>query len=238
MLFRSINQDLTVTSISNLSQTQKDAETAAGRTYNNQKFFVGGSRIATVDNISNGKLVNSGKINLVGPLTIGYEVQTDTNLGGNQGIREVENLGTITDKAETTNADLNGALAKGANITLNLAPLLGGGTIDVKRTAEGYTGYKVGLILTYENNDNTSSQNYRLINGSGGTIKFSGEKSIGIQIYAPGSPNTVISAENAGTITVNGAESYGMKISSQIDASRSSFKNLSGGVINVGGGGQ
>ena len=233
-----INQDLTVTSISNLSQTQKDAETAAGRTYNNQKFFVGGSRIATVDNISNGKLVNSGKINLVGPLTIGYEVQTDTNLGGNQGIREVENLGTITDEAETTNADLNGALAKGANTTLNLAPLLGGGTIDVKRTAEGYTGYKVGLILTYENNDNTSSQNYRLINGSGGTIKFSGEKSIGIQIYAPGSPNTVISAENAGTITVNGAESYGMKISSQIDASRSSFKNLSGGVINVGGGGQ
>ena len=66
------------------------------------------------------------------------------------------------------------------------------------------------MILTAE--DNTAGRFYNLFNN--GTITFKGEKSIGIQIFAPNFGNTEVAAVNTGTITMGGIESYGMKLSS------------------------
>ena len=215
-----LNAPLTIDSIRG-SITDPNASV---RTWNNQVFLVGGSRVATLDNGTNAKILNNNKIDLVGPLVIGFEMQSDTNnsrYGIVQGTREVENANIITDSSETSNNDLNTIFATNPNgVTLNLAPKLGGGSIVVKRK-NGYTGYKIGLILTFENNDNYSTSKYILKNS--GKIDFGGEKSIGIQIYAPGSPSNVeVSNSGIGTngIYMGGIESYGMKWSSRVsDAS-------------------
>lgn len=81
-----LKQDLIIDSINPLSQSQRKAEADAvtngdipgNRTYNAQNFLVGGSRVLTIDNVINGKLKSQGKINLVGPLVAGFEIQTDT----------------------------------------------------------------------------------------------------------------------------------------------------------------
>ena len=214
-----LNAPLTIDSIRG-SITDPNASV---RTWNNQVFLVGGSRVATLDNGTNAKILNNNKIDLVGPLVIGFEMQSDTNnsrYGIAQGTREVENANIITDSSETSNNDLNTIFATNPNgVTLNLAPKLGGGSIVVKRK-NGYTGYKIGLILTFENNDNNPTSKYILKNS--GKIDFGGEKSIGIQIYAPGSPSNVeVSNSGTGTngIYMGGIESYGMKWSSRVSDS-------------------
>jgi len=214
-----LNAPLTIDSIRG-SITDPNASV---RTWNNQVFLVGGSRVATLDNGTNAKILNNNKIDLVGPLVIGFEMQSDTNnsrYGIAQGTREVENANIITDSSETSNNDLNTIFAANPNgVTLNLAPKLGGGSIVVKRK-NGYTGYKIGLILTFENNDNNPTSKYILKNS--GKIDFGGEKSIGIQIYAPGSPSNVeVSNSGTGTngIYMGGIESYGMKWSSRVSDS-------------------
>ena len=76
-----LDQNVTIDSINPLTDTEKNSETTASRTYNNQNFLVGGSRVATMDNVSDGSsLTNNATVNLVGPLVIGFEMQTD-NLG-------------------------------------------------------------------------------------------------------------------------------------------------------------
>lgn len=66
----------------------------------------------------------------------------------------------------------------------------------------GYTGHKVGMILTYENNDSRRESLYSLINTKEGKIEFKGEKSIGMQIYAPNSPEINVNVKNEGTISM------------------------------------
>ena len=255
------NEDVTIDSINPLSEAQRQAErTISGapgtvgpnnRTYNGQNFLVGGSRVATMDNVRNGHLESTGTINLVGPLVVGYEIQTDTNghsTTNPQGVREVKNTGTITDKAEEgyRGADGLGGLKVGIagsptvlsnTETLQLSTGLGGGSINVKRTEDivdgagtvttpgGYVGYKIGLILTTEDNDTYATSDYRLINGAGGTINFTGKSSIGIQIYAPGSDSTHITVKNDGNITMGGIESYGLKLSSRVSDQNMTFEN-------------
>ena len=229
-----LKENLTIDSISN-SVIQGDASLAA---FNRQQFLVGGSRIATVDNVMNGALVNQAVVNLVGPLVVGFEVQTDTNWSsqgyGNQGTRRLSNEGTITDEAETTSVDLNGVLALNSSTTINLAPFAGGTPITVRRDGSGYTGYKVGIILTYENDDSVTGHNYILRNEAAGKIKFNSEKSVGIQVYAPQSLNTNVNVDNVsgGEISMGGIESYGLKLSSRI-SSTSTFAN--NGTINISG---
>ena len=199
--------------------------------YNRQTFLVGGSRVATMDNASAGAditLTNNGNINLVGPLTVGFEIQTDTLNGGTGSKREVVNAGTLTDSSEGALTTIGG-LAKGASTSLTLAPLLGGNNITVARTAAGFTGYKVGLILTYENDDQRANSKYVLTNN--GTIDFSGENSIGVQIYAPGSPS-LVNVANTSNITMGGKESFGMKWSSRV-SNTSTMDNT--GTITVSG---
>ena len=204
-----LNGNLTITSV---NPVQSDASLSS---YNKQKFLVGGSRIATLDNVRGGTLKNNATINLIGPLTIGFGVQSDRFFGNDAKTRTLENDGIITDEGEKNSIELDGLLAKGTGTTmLELAPGLGGpAKIKVSRTSEGFTGYKTGLIMTYEQDDTLSDSKYILKNNN--IIKFTGEKSIGIQVFAPGSPSRVeVSNTNNSSITLGGIESYGMKWSS------------------------
>ena len=229
------------------------------RTYNAQNFLVGGSRVLTIDNVINGKLKSLGETNLVGPLVAGFEIQTDTlpdnGTPTTYGIKEIINEGTITDEAEEgyrVNDGLGGlkvgksdGSATSNSIMLNLAPKLGGGSIEVTRTPDevdgsgnilkygGYTGYKIGMILTYEDNDDRNTSDYRLINNR--TIKFNGKSSIGIQIYAPGSPKSHITVQNNKTVTMGGIESYGLKLSSRVSDEKMTFENGHEGIIDISG---
>ena len=257
-------QDLTVDSINPLNATERAAETAAGRTYNGGNFLLGGSRIATMDNAINGRLENTATINLAGPLVVGFEMQSDTIYGTTpQQVREIKNSGTITDEVEETDTyrgtDGLGGLHVGKtggqtvasnSATLALSSLTGSLTntdITVERTPDtvdalgniltrgGYVGYKVGMILTYENNDTRATSDYRLINNTGGNITFKGKSSIGIQIYAPGSNNTRVTVKNDGNITMGGIESYGLKLSSRVSDQNMTFENNEN--INIAGAG-
>ena len=216
-----LNGNLTITSV---NPVQSDASLSS---YNKQKFLVGGSRIATLDNVRGGTLKNNATINLIGPLTIGFEVQSDRFFGNDAKTRTLENDGIITDEGEKNSIELDGLLAKGTGTTiLELALGLGGpAKIKVSRTSEGFTGYKTGLIMTYEQDDTLSDSKYILKNNN--IIKFTGEKSIGIQVFAPGSSSRVeVSNTNNSSITLGGIESYGMKWSSRVaDNSNSTMDN-------------
>ena len=256
-----LTQNLTVDSINPLTTAERAAETAANRPYNAGNFLLGGSRIATMDNVGNGsKLENAATINLAGPLVVGFEMQSDTHTLGN-GRREISNSGTITDKAEEgyRGADGLGGLHVGKtggqtvasnSATLALSSLTGSLTntdITVERTPDvvaadgtvttpgGYVGYKVGMILTYENDDTRANSDYRLINNGTGTINFTGKSSIGIQVYAPGSNSTRVTVKNDGNITMGGIESYGLKLSSRVSDQNMTFEN--NGNINIAGAG-
>ena len=167
------------------------------RSWNNQDFLVGGSRIATLDNARGGGTIRNGAtINMVGPLVVGYEIQND-NAG--TGKRQVLNVGTLTDDAEKgyRGADGLGGLDVGYRTTpsnskqITLSPHLRGdgahgtGKITVTRTPDeqrdqygnpvtgkegGYVGYKIGMILTHEFDDrNTDVNYYSLVNGTSTT---------------------------------------------------------------------
>ena len=256
-----LTQNLTVDSINPLTTAERAAEIAAGRTYNGGNFLLGGSRIATMDNVGDGsKLENAATINLAGPLVVGFEMQSDTHPLGN-GRREISNSGTITDKAEEgyRGTDGLGGLHVGKtggqtvasnSATLALSSLTGSLTntdITVERTPDvvaadgtvitpgGYVGYKVGMILTYENDDTRANSDYRLINNGTGIINFTGKSSIGIQVYAPRSNSTRVTVKNDGTITMGGIESYGLKLSSRVSDQNMTFEN--NGNINIAGAG-
>ena len=255
-------QDLTVDSINPLNATERAAETAANRPYNAGNFLLGGSRIATMDNAINGRLENIATINLAGPLVVGFEMQSDTRYGTTpQQVREIKNSGTITDKAEEgyRGTDGLGGLHVGKtggqtvasnSAILALSSLTGTLTntdITVERTPDvvaadgtvttpgGYVGYKVGMILTYEDDDTRADSNYKLINNGTGTINFTGKSSIGIQVYAPGSNSTRVTVKNDGNITMGGKESYGLKLSSRVSDQNMTFEN--NGNINITGAG-
>jgi len=222
----SLTTNLTISSINPVIGSSENP-TVMAHTYNQKPFLVGGSRIATLDNASNGSILrNQARISLIGPLTLGFEVQSDTLGAGTRGLAN-ENI--ITDEDEPSSVALNNIF----NVYGSTISLVGDNAIDVKRE-NGYTGYKVGLIMTFENDDSAASANkYELTNT--GTIKFNGRNSIGIQIYAPGSPSRVNVANNGtGIITIGGIESYGMKWSSAVNAN-STMINDTNATINVSG---
>ena len=238
--------------------------------YNTGMFLTGGSRVATLDNGRNATIDNKAEINMMGPLVVGFEIQSDDD-----GIekREVINSGLISDKIEKSDQNADGrlnALLKikqlkadgtglyGAGVNSNttsgqdstsqvLPPFAGGGSLDILRDpdivnldgtlkkAGGYTGYKIGLILTFENPDNRPPTEYVLTNK--GTIDFQGKRSIGVQIFAPQNSGTVnspkVSVKNEGigsVITMGGVASYGLKLSSRV-ANTSKVENE--GTINI-----
>ena len=282
--------EVTINSINDAPN--KGSETNA---INKQRFLVGGSRVGTLDNAVNATIKNQGKVNLLGPLTLGFESQTDTDglahlsgpgtpafpkrpgvnnnyLAGKREIINDEN-GVISDDIEASDRtpDLGGLKVSKIDQYGNKVETAydsedlflgkvgyseGQGKITVKRTPDivdkndhsrilkrgGYTGYKVGMILTTEDsdeghhNDNNTVQS--LINR--GTIRFNGGNSIGIQVYAPnyvnykgqGNARISVANEEKGVIELGGDRSVGMKLSSQVKRI-DRFENK--GKINIGG---
>jgi hypothetical protein len=136
-----------------------------------------------------------------------------------------------------------------------------GGSLSVYRNSRGYLGAKVGMILTREDGEyhnygifpegRKTEDKYRIENGTQGKIEFHGNQSIGMQVYSPYAsdfgklvdsngidydtesvpPN--VEMYNRGTITTEGTDSYGMKVSSGIDIENSKVENS--GTINVSG---
>ncbi|WP_339120593.1 autotransporter-associated N-terminal domain-containing protein [Fusobacterium nucleatum] len=269
-----VTGNITIDSVNTLNDAEKAAEgdlaNKTGRYWNAQPFLVGGSRVATLDNANGGAtILNKATVNMVGPLVVGYEIQNDGG-GAYAGTkkREVINAkgGKLTDDAEKDMLKIGG-LEKGKigggydvksdSIELIRPENLGNDKITVTRTRDivdskgnvlvkgGYTGYKIGMILTHEYDDpNPGINYYRLIND--GEISFMGRNSIGIQVYAPpaNNPNTVIhvingeSGDGAKTITLGGIQSYGLKLSSRILKDKAGQKSVfeNRGTINISGG--
>ena len=251
------------------------SDSAVNGAYNTGMFLTGGSRVATLDNATDATIDSKGRINMMGPLVVGYEIQSDA-FGSKK--REVINSGIISDEIEKSNQTvdtsenrLNGLLkvkqiyedgsgvygfsANSANATnedvlLTLPPFTGSAPLTISRNPDivdasgnviagkegGYTGYKIGLILTWEDNDNRPDSNYVLTNR--GTIDFKGRNSIGIQVFAPtigGTNAPIVNVKNEGVnsvINMGGVASYGLKISSRIKES-STVANE--GTINING---
>ncbi|WP_029600306.1 autotransporter-associated N-terminal domain-containing protein, partial [Fusobacterium vincentii] len=262
----------TIDSINRLKDDQKAHEELKKRKWNTGKFLTGGSRFASMDNAVNAKIVNKGTINLAGPLVVGFEIQSDTIGSGKrtvendgtitdeieEGYRDSEGLGGL--KVGKVDEDGNVVESADDSTELTLPPFARESSeedkLKIKRTPDivskndhskiikkgGYTGYKVGMILTYENNDDRKESLYSLINDKNGKIKFNGDKSIGIQIFAPRSYDIRVDVKNKGIISIGGIESYGIKISSRIkrkdeNAPAGTFiGNDEGGIINVSGG--
>ncbi|WP_304177488.1 autotransporter-associated N-terminal domain-containing protein [Leptotrichia trevisanii] len=203
------------------NEYQQDIKpSAATPDLNSQRFFVGGSRFIEIDNVGasrfeggtlnvpNSVIIPANKtIHLGGPLTLGMVSQEN-------GIT-FENKGKITDEGENQEQFVQDTPD---TITLDV-PL---GTLTVKKSAEGYLGYKVGIAQVAENSTQAlitpSGPAQPMINS--GTIDFKGPNSIGMYVYlyrtfstgSPISKGTHAQLSNRGIISLSGKESYGMKV--------------------------
>ena len=209
---------------------------------NKQYFFIGGSRFIENDNnfATFVTIRNSGTVNLGGILTLGLVSQ-----GHNT---DQINDGTITDKTEKndkyirdinlkydTNATFNadGSVASETNVTPGTGKYLkiygpNGNNYYVKKSTDGYVGYKVALALVQEDN----VQGGKMINNGQGTIDFRGERSIGLYTYLP-NYTTNRPMINRGKIFLSGKESYGMKFAATEVAGTVDFVNDTTGTITL-----
>ncbi|BBM56942.1 autotransporter beta-domain protein [Leptotrichia trevisanii] len=230
---------------------------------NKQYFFIGGSRFWEIDNyptvgdpknpsgiyeFPNGKTVNLGGI-----LTLGLVSQ--------QNASEIRNSGIITDKEENQEEYIQNISQKyDTDLTFNADGRITGenhvaeGTghylkiygpassvYYVKKSEDGYVGYKVGIAQVQENggkdrDTNTAEtgwyqggENQKLTNNTGATIDFRGERSIGMYDYLPDHTSWSIMT-NSGNIFLSGKESYGMKLAART-ASRAEMVNK--GIIEL-----
>jgi len=193
---------------------------------NRQRFFIGGSRFIESDNVPSSntiKLPSGYTLNLGGILTLGLVSQghNTTQL----------NAGTITDVKEKNDGWITGmpydTTGDGAGKYLTV---YGPDTVKykVKRSADGYVGYKIAIALVQEDN----VQGGKILNDTTGVIDFRGERSIGLYTYLPSKP-TNRSMINKGQILLSGAESYGMKFAAQENGSTVDFINDENATISL-----
>ena len=188
---------------------------------NHQYFFIGGSRFWEIDNLSSGNRVfpSNKTLNLGGILTLGLVSQQN-------GVT-LKNAGTITDVKEKDDDyikqmtyDTTGAGAGKYKTIYGPA----NSVYHVKRSDDGYVGYKVGIAQVYENGDDYSQENQILENA--GTISFFGKRSIGMYTYIPNDHSYAIMQNDKGAnITLSGEESYGMKFASKAEPRASMINN-------------
>jgi len=197
-----------------------------GTDRNHQYFFIGGSRFWEIDNAPGTPTyeIPSGRtVNLGGILTLGFVSQENG--------ATLRNSGTITDKTEKDDAYIR---AMGSNTYPIIGP--NNTTYNIKRSTDGYVGYKVGMAQVEENSRSgwgswAQFQQQRLENN--GTIDFRGERSIGMYIYLPKNSSSydqwvtyakLVNTAN-GKIQISGAESYGMKLAAHSDPSAEMTNN-------------
>ena len=189
---------------------------------NNQRFFVGGSRFIEVDNHYNKtyRIPNGKTVNLGGVYTLGLVSQENSST--------LENAGTITDEEE-----IKERFVQETPKTFELDTA--SGKITFNKNDKGYLGYKVGIAQVEENGIDyyeaapypagkkygdfkgwlTNGDGQKLINS--GKITFYGGNSIGMYVYLQNS-KTYAQMENKGEITLNGKDSYGMKLAARSDS--------------------
>ena len=178
---------------------------------NHQHFFVGGSRFIESDNSGTNtiKIPNGYKVNLGGILTLGLVSQGHDTTQLNQG--------TITDAEEKDDNWIKNmpydTTGPGAGKYLTIK---GPAEYHIKRSADGYVGYKVAIALVQE--DGVAGG--KILNDTDGIIDFRGERSIGLYTYLP-SYNSNRPMINKGKILLSGAESYGMKFAAKEDTGAS-----------------
>ena len=196
-----------------------------GTDKNHQYFFIGGSRFWEIDNTNGGtfEFPNGKTLNLGGILTLGLVSQ--------QNGAELKNSGIMTDKEEKDEKWVKEMTYDAGKNYLTIH----GPTEDyqVKRSAEGYVGYKVGIAQVQENGATSyDADKQKMTNSSTGKINFFGERSIGMYVYLPGSTTDAI-MRNEGEINLRGSESYGMKIASKSN-DRAEMVNTTTGKITLG----
>ena len=198
---------------------------------NNQYFFVGGSRFIESDDVYPGgntlTIPNGYTVNLGGILTLGLV---------SQGHKTTQlNAGTITDKEEKNDNwiknmpyDTSGAGA-GKYLTIK-GPT---GDYYIKRSTDGYVGYKVALALIQEDTVHGGT----IINDTTGVIDFRGERSIGLYTYLPNPSSVHVYSNrpmiNKGSIFLSGVESYGMKYAATEVAGAVDFVNDTLGTMTL-----
>ena len=205
-----------------------------GTDKNHQYFFIGGSRFWEIDNEGSGEFVfGAGRtVNLGGILTLGMVSQENG--------ATLRNEGVITDKEEKDDPWIKNMIQDKTDSEGTYHEIKGPDTAEyhVRRSSDGYVGYKVGIAQVEENsrtgwgsNSWANIENQKLQNK--GTIDFRGERSIGMYVYLPkqakkndGTPDydkmyTWAKMKNllGGTISLSGKESYGMKIAAHSDPS-------------------
>ena len=193
---------------------------------NHQAFFVGGSRFIESDNAANGIDNKTGEIKRRTKIEIpeGHTV----HLGGiltlalvSQGDNTHElNAGKITDIEENQDDYIKKLeYDKDGEGKDKYRTIIGPGTAkyQIKRSNDGYVGYKVGIALVQEQGT------FRGILENKGTIDFRGERTIGMYTYLPGREKGNININNESMminnkdILLSGKESYGMKIAADFD---------------------
>ena len=188
---------------------------------NHQHFFVGGSRFIESDNAGTNtiKIPQGYTLNLGGILTLGLVSQGHDTIQLNQG--------TITDVKEKEDEwiknmpyDASGP-GQGKYLTIK-----GPANYQIKRSADGYVGYKVAIALVQE--DGVAGG--QILNDTSGLIDFRGERSIGLYTYLP-TQTSNRPMLNKGIISLSGAESYGMKLAAKTLANSVTFENE--GTINL-----
>ncbi|MDC7956349.1 autotransporter domain-containing protein, partial [Fusobacterium simiae] len=194
-------------------QPSSSAAVAGGVNKNTQPFFVGGSRFIEMDNTNATAIIPAGKtINLGGIYTLGMVSQENS--------ATLQNNGTITDIEENQ----EGFIRSLPNTFLINPPT--GSAITMKKSDDGYVGYKVGIVQVEENTNNGANT---LINN--GSIDFHGEKSLGMYIFLPNSTSNAV-LYNRKNISLSGENSYGMKISAKT-TSRVEMVNETGATITL-----
>ena len=178
-------------------------------------------------------------LNLGGILTLGLVSQGWTTTQVNQGV--------ITDAKERDDVWISNINSKyDYNVTFNpdgsvktaTAVTPGTGThlkIDgptetyyIKKSTDGYVGYKVAIALVEE--DGVAGG--QILNDTGGVIDFRGERSIGLYTYLPNytSDRPMI---NKGKIYLSGRESYGIKLGATTIAAGIDILNDNNAEINL-----
>ena len=192
---------------------------------NNQYFFVGGSRFIEFDNNSSGtyEIPSSKTIHLGGILSLGFVVQDN-------GITAI-NSGKITDKSENEDKWIQDMPNTPGKDYLEIKgpsydPLRHEETVyKIKRSNDGYVGYKVGMAQVQEDGD-SGNKFYNK-----GTLEFYGERSIGMYSYLP-THTSQIKLVNKKFIMMSGKESYGMRLNSHTN-STAEMLNDTDGVITL-----
>ncbi|WP_369715484.1 autotransporter-associated N-terminal domain-containing protein [Leptotrichia alba] len=194
---------------------------------NNQHFFVGGSRFIESDDVyaagNTLKIPNGYTVNLGGILTLGLV---------SQGHKTTQlNAGTITDKEEKNDNWIKNMTYDTSGAGVGKYLTIKGPTEDyhIKRSTDGYVGYKVALALIQEDEVKGGA----IINDTTGVIDFRGEKSIGLYTYLPNPANVDVKDYcysnrpmiNKGSILLSGIESYGMKYAATEVAGAVDFVN-------------